>query len=850
MNNLRDNQINAKNNFTKHYYYEGNTRGILSMCCASGKTRAFYEILKICISKEETFFIYTTSKRILIKDIICDLIEWLYYENININILIKSDITKTEIESKINKSRIKIINNNVFDKDKFNTYKNNIKLLSPDISDIADSIISRYHSNILLITTYDSIGKIYEAINFNNAKDNKYIDIIPNLLVADEAHNLVSNDNNIKRAKKILEDVDNLCTPDKFLFMTATPLKIIKRNSTSNFINNDIIYSMDNENLYGKVFYEYTFYEGIRDNYILDFDIIYLDNFDNNEDIRISDLIKELDKEEQQSLYFETISRILLLVICKYNLTHTIIYLSNQAKVKYMYEILKKHIKNNDLECSVYSIISSQKEDEKKTNHKNFENNNNTKHNLLLSVNILDEGIDIPICDSIFFAEERNSETTIVQNIGRSLRKHINKNKAYVIIPTNVYKCNENYYSSRFTKIRDVCKILKEEPSDIIKFYNRYTKGNTKTFTNKDDIDEINDKSELVDNILEINDNYELVDNIEEVNNKYESNNNIQLINSLVETLVLSSEIKSNNEDISNLTFNEFKKKVRDARIQTLAELTTFIEICKIPFDSAPHCHYKKDWISYSYLLFNKVFTYEESIECIESLKIINLTSPKEWYDYYNNIIDEGLKNKCENFDLLNKIIYIPYNPKSYYIGEWKENGWSDFLNRPLNNTTGLEINSSLSSSSLSINLTNNIKNLINDNKETIKKLIAPEKYHTYKICKTDITPVKEYINMIFNINCILELRYTISRSNLLKCVVIYIKKNISDYRILITIHPLLKNKILYDKDYNIYFDNNLEYKPNRDIEEYIINQDVNNTIDNILNELKEYINNYRNNIN
>jgi hypothetical protein len=58
------------------------------MCCGSGKTRAFYEIIKICISKEEIFFIYTTSRRLLIKDIIRDLIEWIYYENININILI------------------------------------------------------------------------------------------------------------------------------------------------------------------------------------------------------------------------------------------------------------------------------------------------------------------------------------------------------------------------------------------------------------------------------------------------------------------------------------------------------------------------------------------------------------------------------------------------------------------------------------------------------------------------------------------------------------------------------------------------------------------------------------------
>ena len=69
MNTLRQNQSNAIEKFDEYYYDEGNTRGILSMCCGSGKTRTFYEIVKKCINKEENFFIYTTSRRLLIKDI-------------------------------------------------------------------------------------------------------------------------------------------------------------------------------------------------------------------------------------------------------------------------------------------------------------------------------------------------------------------------------------------------------------------------------------------------------------------------------------------------------------------------------------------------------------------------------------------------------------------------------------------------------------------------------------------------------------------------------------------------------------------------------------------------------------
>ena len=96
--------------------------------------------------------------------------------------------------------------------------------------------------------------------------------LTPNLLVCDESHNLVSNDNDLKIAKLLLEE--NECEdgikfePSKYLFMTATPLKIIKRNKNDDFKNDDITYTMSNEDKYGKVFFEYTFGEGINDNYI------------------------------------------------------------------------------------------------------------------------------------------------------------------------------------------------------------------------------------------------------------------------------------------------------------------------------------------------------------------------------------------------------------------------------------------------------------------------------------------------------------------------------------------------------------------------------------------------------
>jgi len=52
MDKLRKCQQEALNAFEKYYYIdEEDDRGIISMCCGSGKTRTTYEIIKLCIEK-------------------------------------------------------------------------------------------------------------------------------------------------------------------------------------------------------------------------------------------------------------------------------------------------------------------------------------------------------------------------------------------------------------------------------------------------------------------------------------------------------------------------------------------------------------------------------------------------------------------------------------------------------------------------------------------------------------------------------------------------------------------------------------------------------------------------------
>lgn len=855
MNNLRQNQINAVTNFKSHYYDNSNTRGILSMCCGSGKTRTFYEIIKNCINEhDENLFMYVTSRILLVNGVVTDLIEWMYIENLDIDILIKvSEFNLSNINLEILRRNE---NNSNFDKNKFNIFfkkirRNNIKILDNDITDIIKSRYILENKKIIVITTYESIRKVIDAISYCNESDSKQKDIIPNLLICDEAHNLVSSDNDLKIAKKILEEDENTYFfPEKYLFMTATPLKIIKRNSTSSYINNDIIYSMSNENIYGKVFYEYTFYEGIQDNYILDFDTIYLNDMDIIEDSSLIKALEELDciddKNQQQHCYFIMISKYLLKVIEKYNLKHILVYLSNQTKVKNLQEILKTIIYDKNLNIETKYIISEQSEIDKRLNKSWFEQyTGNTK--ILLSVGIFNEGIDIPICDSILFAEERSSETIIAQNIGRALRKYENKNyvktKAYVILPTKIYMSEnsiESAFSSKFKKIRTICDILKEPPTNEPKYFKRKTKGDNKRFLNENEDENIDEKSGLVDEIIEIKE--------QNSNNNIISDADKIKLDTISDTVVNSLEITSSNNNISNISLDKLKTLVQKEKIINLVNLKKFLEDKCIVIDK-PHIYYKSEWICYGDFFFNKVYSYSESRDIIKSFNL-NIKSPKEWLDYYNNIIDKAFKIECNDNDLMiyNKIIYIPYDPKTYYLEEWNNNettGWNKFLDKELENTVGIEIK--VDNSSNSLNASSNLANLINNDKEKVMKIYD---WNTYIPQKTNINNLKNHLDTNFEIDSDFEIRFRLTTTfNLQHCQINVRPKQLDKKKVPIIIH--FTYKIKYDKD---IFNNNkitiLENKnPMQTSEEmFIFNQEIQKTLDELKIELIEFINNNKNN--
>ena len=351
--------------FNDYFYHQNNSRGILSACCGFGKTLTTYKIIKKCIDNGDRLFIIATSRTKLLNQL-CNEFD------------------------------------RFFRKDKMNPL---IKKLGDNSSiieeDIANIINDDYKQVIIFITTYNSSKKIVNGISKSNKENENSIN--PDLIILDEAHNTTGEKE--KYHQTLIRQLDDFSS-DKYLFMTATPLRLLHKNKKSELNNDQTIFSMNNESLYGKIFYEYTFNQGFKDEILTPFTVIFfkrIDNTDIPEDLKKD--IKDKSKEEKSVIYFREISKFLLDSADKYKFKKTIVYLSNKKNVELLKEILKdfealyhssKNLLYNVCTVTSYDTIPNKKKEENKFINSNL-------YSILLSVGIYNEGVDMPSVDNYYY---------------------------------------------------------------------------------------------------------------------------------------------------------------------------------------------------------------------------------------------------------------------------------------------------------------------------------------------------------------------------------------------------------------------------------------------------------------
>jgi hypothetical protein len=139
----------------------------------------------------------------------------------------------------------------------------------------------------------------------------------------------------------------------------------------------------------------------------------------------------------------------------------------------------------------------------------------------MLNIHVLDEGIDIPECDSIFLTNPNNNYINIIQRISRANR--IDENNINKIANIFVWCKNEDKYSQIYNLINNY--ILINHNSNNISNNSIYIKTSHNKVDNIDNIDNIDNRDNIVNsNTIKIDEN--ITDELREIINIC-SNDNI-----------------------------------------------------------------------------------------------------------------------------------------------------------------------------------------------------------------------------------------------------------------------------------------------------------------------------------
>ena len=316
----------------------------------------------------------------------------------------------------------------------------------------ADDIKEHLESNnekMLVITTYQS-SKLLK----NVCKEIKFTFDIG---IFDEAHRTTgTNDKmftNLLSYKKLSK---------KRLFMTATEKIYHFQMSKLTKEQQENIYSMDNEGVYGKIIYNYSTRKAIEDDQLVDYKVVApfmsSDNYDelleNNSFVTINDTDCDIKILALSIMIIKTMKDL--------NIKHMLIFSNKNEKAKKIMEMIETLLGNDEQNIYCKYLNGTDNMNKRRYEVKLFEQ---SEVGIISSARIFGEGVNIPICDSVCFADNKGSTVDIIQYVGRCLRKCkcVPNKISHVIVPFIMDDDTENFFDSEnksFFKLRRILKSL------------------------------------------------------------------------------------------------------------------------------------------------------------------------------------------------------------------------------------------------------------------------------------------------------------------------------------------------------------------------------------------------------
>ncbi|MCB5024492.1 DEAD/DEAH box helicase [Streptococcus mutans] len=271
------------------------------------------------------------------------------------------------------------------------------------------------------------------------------------LIIADEAHRTTG--------AKALGDEDSSFTKvhsdlnvkgHKRLYQTATPKLYgteAKKKAESNSI---VVSSMDDESLYGKVFYRLGFGDAISHDILTDYKLMVLAV---DETVVQKDMQKSL-ADAENGLNIDDVGRIIGVwngIIKRESFADKVSGEPMKRAIAFSRTIKDSQRLSEQFENVVNDYLDSEEGYSVNVRHVDGSMNALQKNEaldwlaaddipensarILSNVRFLTEGIDVPNLDAIIFLSPRKSQVDIVQAVGRIIRKCEGKDYGYIILP-------------------------------------------------------------------------------------------------------------------------------------------------------------------------------------------------------------------------------------------------------------------------------------------------------------------------------------------------------------------------------------------------------------------------------
>lgn len=282
------------------------------------------------------------------------------------------------------------------------------------ISGIHDRTINILKSDDLIISSKDSLNAGFNHLNkiwFEDGVDEVF-------LVIDEAHHATA-----RTYRNLIEKIKGNVSNFALLGLTATPTRTAENEQglLQKIFPDDIVYKIDLKRLIGLGILAEPIFEDVAtgQNFIKelsDSDIAKINTFDINS---IGDKIAKSISENSERNY---------LIVDRYvknkdKYKQTLVFALNQDNAIALNALFKaKQVKSDFVISSVKDAVTGNTSNFTKENREKIERFRNGELEVLINVNILTEGTDMPNIQSVFLARPTISTILMTQMIGRGLR--------------------------------------------------------------------------------------------------------------------------------------------------------------------------------------------------------------------------------------------------------------------------------------------------------------------------------------------------------------------------------------------------------------------------------------------